>query len=75
MSLCDPGDRSKGREKDNDLVVSRTFTFEDILLDNYDKRQVEWASHIQDILSFFSELHSANAVYHRCCTSYGRTSE
>ena len=73
--FCDQGDRGKGREKDHDLIVSRAFTFDDTLLDKYDKRQIEWANRVQDILSFFSELQSANAVNHRCCTSYGRTSE
>ena len=46
-----------------------------LCLTNMIKRQVEWASRVQDILSFFSELHSADAVYHICCTRYGRTSE
>ena len=41
MPFCDQGDRSMGREKDHDLVVSRTFTFDDTLLDKYDTRHVE----------------------------------
>ena len=53
------GIEAMGETKDNDLVVSRTFTFDDTLLDKYDKRQVEWANRVQDIISFFSELHSA----------------
>ena len=47
----------------------RTLIFDDTLLDKYDKRQVERASRVQDIISFFSELQSANAVYHMCCTN------
>ena len=62
-------------ERERPWLVYRTVTFDDTLLDKYNKRQVEWASRVQYILSFFSELHSADAVYHRCCTSYGRTSE
>ena len=42
----------------------RTLIFDDTLLDKYDKRYVERASRVQDIISFFSELQSANAVYH-----------
>ena len=66
------GIEARGERK---TMTSRTVTFDDTLLDKYGKRQVEWASRVQDILSFFSELHSADAVYHRCCTSYGITSE
>ena len=32
-------------------------------------RQVERASRAQDIISFFSELQSTNAVYLMCCTT------
>ena len=32
----------------------RTLIFDDTLLDKYDKRQVERASRVQDIISFFS---------------------
>ena len=42
----------------------RTLIFDDALLDKYDKRRVERASRVQDIISFFSELQYANAVYH-----------
>ena len=47
----------------------RTLIFDYTLLDKYDTRQVERASRVQDIISFFSELQSANAVYDMCCTN------
>ena len=50
--FCDQGDQSKGREKDHDLIVSRTLIFDDTLLDKYDKRQVEWASRVQNSFIF-----------------------
>ena len=37
--FCDQGDRSKGREKDQELIISRTLTFDDTLLDKYAERQ------------------------------------
>ena len=42
----------------------------DTLLDKYAERQAEWASFVQVILSFFSELQPAVAVYYRWCTNF-----
>ena len=51
--FCHQWDRRKGREKDHDLIISRTLIFDDTMLKNMIPRQVEWASCVQEILSFF----------------------
>ena len=38
--FCDQGDRSKGREKDQEFIVSRTLGFDDILFDKYVERHL-----------------------------------
>ena len=38
--FCDQGDRSKGQEKDQEFIVSRTLGFDDILLDKYAERHL-----------------------------------
>ena len=69
--FCGHGDRSKGREKEHELIVSRTLESDDTLLDKCAERQDEWASRVQGILSFVPDLHSADAVYHhRCRTNF-----
>ena len=69
--FCGQGDRSKGRQKDHELILSRTLCFDDTLLDKCTGRQDEWASRVQGILSYVSDLHSADAVYHhRCRTNF-----
>lgn len=69
--FCGHGDRSRGREKDHELIISRTLSSDDTLLDKCAERQDEWASRVQGILSFVFDLHSADAVYHhRCRTNF-----
>ena len=69
--FCGQGDRSKGRQKDHELILSRTLRFDDTLLDKCAERQDKWASRVQGILSYVSDLHSADAVYHHwCCTNF-----
>lgn len=65
--FCGQGDRSDGRDKQHELIVSRTLRSDDTLLDKCAERQDEWASRVHGILSYVSDLHSADAVYHHQC--------
>ena len=58
----DQGDRSNEREKDQELIVSRTLRFDDTLLDKYADRQDERECRVHGILSFVSELYYSDAV-------------
>ena len=43
-------------EARGEVKTMRTLIFDDTFLDKYDKRQVERASRVQDIISFFLRI-------------------